>query len=108
MQWIDKEIARLKGIAFKRGIVVRKYKSTSTYASQLGRDREHRIFYGLYSKFTHPSSWIINEDKSRIEGTDVFQTIFILKTKKYLDEILGNAATYIGSSVKKGAKNRAR
>jgi hypothetical protein len=97
--WIDAEIQKLKARAAKQDIQESRYRLPSYYSKHLGRGSEYEKFYGLFSKFIHPSSWVINEDKKRIETADVFQTIFARKTKQYLDEILGHVATYISSRI---------
>ncbi len=97
--WTAKRISSIREIASREGISETKYKNPSEYARLLGRMDEYDRYYKIFSKFTHPSSWVINENKKELESSP-FRVFFIVKTERYLLEILGRVAAYIDARVK--------
>jgi len=54
---------------------------------------EYTAFFKLYSKYVHPSSWIINGQESQYD-TLVFRNVFILQAQYYLSRLLKTTENY--------------
>jgi hypothetical protein len=101
LSWIDGRISDIRSIGEREGITEAKYKLPREYADSLGRTDEYSKYYRIFSKFTHPSSWVINENKEKLESHEAFNWFFMKKTETYTVEILARVATYIDSRIPK-------
>ena len=51
-------------------------------AKQTNNELEYRAFFKLYSKYVHPSSWIMNSPRDEYDNP-IFKNIFILQGQHY-------------------------
>lgn len=73
-----------------------KHWTVSHLARQTNNEQEYKAFFKLYSKYIHPSSWIMNSNRYEYDNP-VFKNIFLLQGQHYtscitklIDEYLGN------------------
>ncbi len=64
--------------------------SVFSLANQTGHESEYKAFFKLYSKYIHPSAWLIF-GKSEEFDTLVFHNIFLMQAQKYAGLILSRA-----------------
>jgi hypothetical protein len=100
LSWIDARISEIRLMGAQVGIAEARYKLPREYADSLDRTDEYLKYYRVFSKFTHPSSWVINENKEKLESHEAFNWLFMKKTETYTVEILAHVAAYIDSRIK--------
>lgn len=81
MSTADRErlTARAAGIrshAIAMGLTIGRPWRTSEIAKATGRDLEYRLFYKFYSKFVHPTSWIVNGRPART-GSQAYRDLLV-------------------------------
>lgn len=63
-------------------------------AKQTNNELEYKAFFKLYSKYVHPSSWIMNSHKHEYDNP-VFKNIFILQGQHYASCIVKLISDYL-------------
>jgi hypothetical protein len=67
--------------------------TVSMLAQQTNNKDEYEAFFKLYSKYVHPSSWIINGNKSEYD-TLSYRNIFLLQAQYYASCLIKAAEEY--------------
>lgn len=62
-------------------------------ATKVNERNDYQAFFKLYSKYVHPSSWLIMGDESEYD-TPTFSNVFILKAQNYASCILKLSEKY--------------
>ena len=65
-------------------------------AKQTNNELEYKAFFKLYSKYVHPSSWIMNSHKHEYDNP-VFKNIFILQGQHYTSCITKLISDYLNN-----------
>jgi hypothetical protein len=55
-------------------------------AAVVGREAEYQLFYKFYSKFAHPTSWIVNSDPQRI-GSVMYRNLLLGLAQVFADRM---------------------
>lgn len=98
--WIDERMDKLRQLGNDQGVTESNYKNPSTYADILGNTDEYTKYYRIFSKFTHPSSWVINDKKEAIESkkpNGSFYHVFLIKTDEFLRQLASITEDYVRS-----------
>lgn len=78
--------AGLRSQAGAMGLTIGRPWRTSEIAKATGRDLEYRLFYKFYSKFIHPTSWIVNGHPART-GSQAYRDLLVGLTQTLGDRI---------------------
>lgn len=70
-----------------------KHWTVNYLAKQTNNKLEYEAFFKLYSKYVHPSSWIINSHKSDYDNP-VFRNIFFLQGRHFASCIIKLVSEY--------------
>lgn len=84
---IKERISHLQGVLKKHGKTGLKHFTVAEMARAVGMKDEYDAFFKLYSKYVHPSAWLIfaaQEEKSSM----VYRNIFLLQAQYYASRIL--------------------
>jgi len=65
-------------------------------AKQTNNELEYKVFFKLYSKYVHPSSWIMNSHKHEYDNP-IFKNIFILQGQHYSSCITKLISDYLNN-----------
>lgn len=79
---LEKEINRIKALAKKHNLILQKPESIKTIATIVGLEREYKALYKLFSKYVHPSSYIINASPKEIHSNEI-RNIFLIHAQIY-------------------------
>lgn len=79
---IQDRMAYIKDLMKEHKIPITKHWSVSYLAEQTNNEVEYKAFFKLYSKYVHPSSWILNSYASEYDNP-VFRNIFLLQGQHY-------------------------
>jgi hypothetical protein len=66
----------------QKGLKPPKYPTVSAMAEKVGMKTEYDGFYKFYSKYIHPSSWLINKPAAELER-DGYREILVMQTVTY-------------------------
>src|SRR5690606_25772302 len=69
------------------------YWTISMLAKETNNEDEYKAFFKLYSKYFHPSSWLINSNPAEYD-TEIYRNIFLLRAQYYASCILRTAEDY--------------
>lgn len=61
---VQNEISRLKSLADKHSLELKKFSSTGSIASDLNERNEYNAVFKLFSKLVHPTSYLVNKKQS--------------------------------------------
>lgn len=67
--------------------------TTSWLASQTKNENEYKAFFKLYSKYVHPSSWIVLSVQNEIDTT-TYRNVFLIQSQYYASRIHKLARDY--------------
>lgn len=84
---VEERISHLQGVLKKHGKIGIKHFTVAEMARSVGMKDEYDAFFKLYSKYVHPSAWLIfatQEEKSSM----VYRNIFLLQAQYYASRIL--------------------
>lgn len=89
--------AEIERILTKHGVRAEKQMLAGAMTRQLGPGmmKEHEAFYKLYSKYTHPTSWLVNAPADRVHTMET-RNIFIIKAQHCAIATLGLTAKALG------------
>jgi len=76
------------------GLTPSKSWTVSHLAEQTNNKLEYKAFFKLYSKYVHPSSWMVNSLKNEYDNP-VFKNIFILQGQHYASCITKLISEYL-------------
>jgi hypothetical protein len=76
------------------GLTPSKNWTVSHLADQTNNKLEYKAFFKLYSKYVHPSSWIVNSHNNEYDNP-VFKNIFLLQGQHYVSCITILVSEYI-------------
>jgi hypothetical protein len=79
----------------KQGRSVAKSKRPKPLSEEVGAGREHEGFYKLYSKYVHPTAWLLYGPRDRVHDREV-RNIFLIKAQVYAVEIGRMVSTATG------------
>lgn len=94
---LNERITEIRRLGSKHKIELKPPIPISGLASKVGMQSEYRAFFKLYSKYVHPSSWIVNGPKERIDSLEYWNT-FVIQAQIYATD------TYERVSEKAGFK----
>lgn len=83
----------IKEIMKKHGLTSSRHWTVSYLAQQTNNKLEYEAFFKLYSKYVHPSSWIVNSRDNEYDNP-VFRNIFILQGQHYASCIIKLISEY--------------
>ena len=83
----------IKELMKKNGFTPSKHWSVSFLAKQTNNKVEYEAFFKLYSKYVHPSSWIVNSYNNEYDNP-VFRNIFLLQGQLYASLIIKLISKY--------------
>ena len=79
---IQSRMSCINELMKKHGIPLEKHWTVSFLAKQTNNKVEYEAFFKLYSKYIHPSSWIVNNFLYEYDNP-VFRNIFLLQGQHY-------------------------
>ncbi len=68
----------------------------SALAKAVGLESEYKAFFKLYSKYVHPSSWLVNRDPYWVQAWQ-WRTIFTVSAQLYAADTIERIKTAIGA-----------
>lgn len=90
---IHDRIEHIKTTMKNHGLIQSKHWTVSMLANQTGNKDEYDAFFKLYSKYVHPSSWLINGKTNEFDNL-TYKNIFLIQAQYYADCILKIASDY--------------
>ena len=84
----------IKELMKKNRLTPSKSWNVSYLAQKTNNETEYKAFFKLYSKYVHPSSWIVNSHNNDYENP-VFKNIFILQGQHYASCITKLVSKYL-------------
>lgn len=74
-------------------LIARSHWTVGMLAKKTGNKEEYDAFFRLYSKYVHPSSWLIN---AQVNDSDnpVLRNVFLLQSQFYTTYLLKVASNY--------------
>jgi hypothetical protein len=79
---IQDRMSSVKKLMGQHEIPIKKHWTVSFLAKQTNNKDEYEAFFKLYSKYIHPSSWIVNSFPNEYDNP-VFRNIFLLQGQHY-------------------------
>lgn len=92
---IEKQLDDLKNIASEHQIDLKRPFNIHDLASSNGVDYEYKAFFKLYSKYVHPSSWLVNGRKGDVDRW-MFRETFINQAQIYAGDTYSRIAEELG------------
>jgi hypothetical protein len=83
----------IKELMKKHELTPSKNWNVSFLAEQTNNKLEYKAFFKLYSKYVHPSSWIVN-NRDNEYNNPVFRNIFLLQGQLYANRIIKLISDY--------------
>lgn len=74
---ITDRITALKNVTANYDRVLHRYKSTANLAKKTGMEKEYNAFFKLYSKYVHPSAWLIHGSTERVHRDEIKKTFLV-------------------------------
>ena len=84
----------IKELMQKHGVPLERHWTVSYLAKQTNNKAEYESFFKLYSKYIHPSSWIVNSQANEYDNP-IFRNIFVLQGQHYASCIQKLVSNYI-------------
>ena len=81
-KFLQDRIKEVKKTAARHDLELKNPISVFDLAKAVGVTTEYKAFFKLYSKYVHPSSWIVNGASERIHA-DEFRNIFLIQAQLY-------------------------
>lgn len=91
---IQDRMEYIKELMKKNKLTPSKSWTVSDLAQQTNNETEYKAFFKLYSKYVHPSSWIVNSRDHEYDNP-VFKNIFILQGQHYASCITKLVSKYL-------------
>lgn len=79
-QTLRDRISEIEGILRRHNLEAKKPLQVRALASAVGMENEYEAFFKLYSKYIHPSSWLVNSPEAR---RDEWKGILALQAQLY-------------------------
>jgi len=79
---IEARIEKLKEICYRHNIQLSKQFNIRDVAKNVGHEDDYISFYKFFSKYVHPTSWLINKPEKEI-GDTVYQNAFVMNAQLY-------------------------
>lgn len=79
---IKDRMAHIKEIIRMHGLTSSRHWTVSYLAQQTNNQLEYEAFFKLYSKYVHPSSWLVNSSDNEVDNP-IFRNIFFLQGQLY-------------------------
>lgn len=98
-------LTQIDQTAARHGVPLAKAPRVHELAKAAGLEREYKGLFKLYSKYVHPSSWIVNAGE-RTQSWDV-RNIFIIRAQYHAFDILTRISDSFGLREKLGIGNGA-
>ncbi|QEC44564.1 DUF5677 domain-containing protein [Pseudobacter ginsenosidimutans] len=83
----------IRNIVKEHELTESKHWSVGLLATHTGNREEYEAFFKLYSKYVHPSSWLINGKENEYENP-TFKAVFLLQGQYYASCILKISSKY--------------
>jgi hypothetical protein len=83
---IKDRIDHIKALAQKHNYKLSKQLTTKTLSERVGLVKEYDGLFKLYSKFVHPTSWLINSKDEEINSLQ-YKNIFLIQFQTYLYDL---------------------
>jgi hypothetical protein len=83
----------IKQLMKNHGLTPSRHWTVSYLAQQTNNKLEYEAFFKLYSKYVHPSSWIVNSRNNEYDNP-VFKNIFLLQGQHYASCIIKLISKY--------------
>jgi hypothetical protein len=83
----------IKELMKKNGFIPSRHWTVSSLAQQTNNKVEYEAFFKLYSKYVHPSSWIVNSFNNEYDNP-IFRNIFLLQGQLYASRIIKLISEY--------------
>jgi hypothetical protein len=93
---IQDRMTYIKELMKNYEIPIKKHWTVSYLAKQTNNKIEYEAFFKLYSKYIHPSSWILNSPVNEYDNV-VFRNIFIMQGRHYASCIQKLVSNYLNS-----------
>lgn len=93
---IQDRMTYIKELMKNHEIPIEKHWTVSFLAKQTNNKVEYEAFFKLYSKYIHPSSWILNSQANEYDN-HVFRNIFIMQGQHYASCIQKLVSNYLRS-----------
>lgn len=90
---IRERMEHIKNVMKKHNLIESSHWTVGMLAKQTGNKDEYDAFFKLYSKYVHPSSWLINGQLSEYDNS-AYRNIFLLKSQYYTSCLLKVASDY--------------
>src|SRR5262249_45276000 len=68
VQVLESRMGQIRSLLAKHNVAEAKPKDIRSLAEQVGCGREYAAFFKLYSKYVHPSSWLLNASPDQRNG----------------------------------------
>ncbi len=95
---IHDRMTYIKDLMQKHGVPLERHWTVSYLAKQTNNKVEYESFFKLYSKYIHPSSWIVNSQANEYDNP-VFRNIFVLQGQHYASCIQKLVSNYIRDQI---------
>jgi len=79
---IDKRIGVINDLVEKHGMTFSKAPRMAELAGETGLTNDYEGFYKFYSKYVHPSSWLILGDREKVHSSE-YRNIFLIMAQFY-------------------------
>ena len=86
-------IAEIEGVLSRHKLNAEKPLQLRTLASKVGMDSDYEAFFKLYSKYVHPSSWLVNSSEQRRQE---WRDILSVQAQFYAAETFGRLEEAFG------------
>lgn len=91
---IKERMEHTKELMKKNGLTPSKSWTVIDLAQKTNNETEYKAFFKLYSKYVHPSSWIVNSRDNEYDNP-VFKNIFLLQGQHYASCITKLVSEYL-------------
>ncbi|WP_143774373.1 DUF5677 domain-containing protein [Niastella vici] len=95
---IQDRMTYIKELMNKHEVPIEKHWTVSYLAKQTNNKVEYESFFKLYSKYIHPSSWIVNSLANEYDNP-VFRNIFVLQGQHYASCIQKLVSNYLRDQI---------
>lgn len=90
---LQERIRHIRATAQKHQIKLSRQLTTKTIAAKVGLIDEYDGFFKLYSKFVHPTSWLINSKNDKVSSFE-YKTILLVQFQTYLFDLEGRLSEF--------------
>jgi len=90
---LKERLSHIRLTAEKHNIKVSKQLTTKALADKVGLTTEYDGLFKLYSKFVHPTSWLINSKDEEVTSSE-YKTILLIQFQTYLFDLEGRLSEF--------------